>query len=132
LKKKNFIILLIIVLSLALAAGATAYHFKKSIIYKIAEKTFLKEKQPIKLGEYTLVIDTISGNELSGVKISDNNMKLEAKRGRYVYMEKENYLKIELNDGVVEGASNDELMASARMTFKQYSIKLSLDELFLK
>ncbi len=128
--KKRLII--IIFLALVLIGTGSVFYFKKYIIYKVAQKMFLKEGQPIVFGEYTVFIDKIEDNELTGIKITNNKLKLEAKKGRYIYLENDNAVKIELNDGMVEGVSQDQEIPSARMTFKQYSIKLSLNKLSLK
>lgn len=130
-KIKNRIII-IIILVLILAGAGFVFRHKNFIIYKVAQKMLLKEGQPMVFGNYTVSISKIIGNELEGIKITDNKLRLESKKGRYVYIDKENAVKIELNDGTVTGVVSDQQMPSARMTFKQYSIKLSLDKLSLK
>jgi len=124
LRKKNCIILFILLI--LIIAAVLGYYSRNYVIFKIAEKTILKEGQPLVFGDYTVFINKIRGSELSGIKISNGEFKLEAERGRYVYIETENALRIELREGTIEGLGEDQTMLSARMTFKQYSIKLKL------
>jgi hypothetical protein len=66
------------------------------------EITVLRAGKPISYGGYTIVIDAVNGNALSGIKITGGNGRLEAKSGEYKYMPKIYAIRFKMLDGAAE------------------------------
>lgn len=125
-KKKHFIVLAASVMILFLAISLTLFLFRGYIFTKLIEKTFLKGGKPIKFGTYTILIDKIEGNKLTGIIITEKYRKLQAKSGQYEYIPKENAVKFILYDGVAEDTDPGNPYAISKLTFKQWNMKIRL------
>jgi hypothetical protein len=116
----------VLILGILTLACLAVFIFRGELINKFAAKAILKEGQAMVFGDYTVFIEKINENKLSGIKISGKNRKLEAKSGDYSYFADENVLKFNLQDGVAEDADPDNPQAFRRLTFKQISMKIKL------
>lgn len=122
-KRKWFTVLAIISVVLV-----TVFIFRGIIISNIAGAVVLKAGKLMKFGDYTVFIEKIEGNKLTGIKISGDNRKLEAKSGDYQYIFNENLLKFNLMDGIAEDVDPENTKAFRRLTFKQVSMKIRLKQ----
>jgi len=120
------------ILAVILVICLALFFFRGFILNKLVENVVFKEGRPTKFGNYTVSIDKIEGNKLFGITITDNNRKLEAKSGEYVYIPKENTVKFKLNDGIAEDVSAENPKMFNRLTFKQYYMTLKLKTLLPK
>jgi len=120
------------ILAVILIICLVLFLFRGFILNKLVENVVFKEGRPTKFGNYTVSIDKIEGNKLFGITVTDNNRKLEAKSGEYVYIPKENTIKFKLNDGIAEDVSVENPRMFNRLTFKQYYMTLKLKTLLPK
>lgn len=121
---KKIIIIFIVIFTLA----GGLFVFRKAVLVKIAQKVYLRQGQPMKFGNYTVVIDKISGNEFSGIKISGENRELAANSGSYVYLPKENSIRFCLLDGTARDGDPASAKQFRVMTFKQFYMKVKLPQ----
>jgi len=117
-------ILIVFAVIIVLAAGL--FIFRGLIFVKIAEKVYLRQGQPMQFGNYTVVIDKISGNDFSGIKISGEGRELIAQNGSYVYLPKENAIRFCLLDGTARDNEPENPQQYRLMTFKQFYMKVKL------
>lgn len=117
---------ILIVLAVIIVLAAGLFIFRGLLFVKIAEKVYLRQGQPMKFGNYIVVIDKISGNEFTGIKISTDNRELAAQSGSYVYLPKENAIRFCLLDGTARDSDPENVKQFRIMTFKQFYMKVKL------
>ena len=125
-KKKKFIAVIVPLLMFILLISLVAFIFRGIIFTKLIEKAFLRAGKPITFGAYTILVDKIEGNKLTGIKISEKYKKMEAKSGEYEYIPKENAVKFVLYDGFAEDTDPKNPYAISKLSFKQWNMKVKL------
>lgn len=125
-KKKNFIAVIVPVIIFIFIISLVAFFFRGIILTKLIEKAFLKAGKPITFGTYTILVDKIEGNKLTGIKISEKYRKMEAKSGEYEYIPKEGAVKFILYDGFAEDKDPENPYAVSKLSFKQWNMKVRL------
>jgi len=113
-------IILIVIVSVAL------FLFRSAIVTTLSEKIFLKAGRPLRFGSYTVLIDKVEGNKLSGIKVSSKNRRFEAKSGDYLYLPGKNAIKFNLIDGAAEDYDPKNPGEFHTLTFKQSYITIKL------
>ena len=105
---------------------AALFLIRGAIITTLAGKIALQAGRPLKFGSYVVLIDKVDGNKLYGIKVSSKTNRFIAKSGNYAYIPKENMIKFNLVDGVVEHYDPKNPRESHTLKFQQSFIKIKL------
>lgn len=100
--------------------------YRGAIFAKLAGKIILKAGRPLQFGSYSILVDSVEGNKLSGITVTSKNIKLQAKSGDYLFIPKKNAIKLNLFDGAAEDYDPAHPGESRRLTFKQFNITIRL------
>jgi len=131
-RTKWFVGLVVSAMVFVFTLSAILFIFRTHVFDKILEITVLRAGKPIKFGSYTIFIDKIENNKLSGIRITSNIIKLEAKNGEYDYIPKENAIRFRLADGTAQALASKNAKVLNVLSFKQYNMKIRLKELSAK